>query len=126
MKRLPCHECGLTGTHTQDCDRVPETMPGEIDYSGLPTSKAAVVDAVRNYVERGRAPGDFLRAVILNDLAAAVRSAEPADYLRLRDWVRWWDTMVPTDCVGSVERYTKWQSTGGLVGRLSGTLRVRG
>ena len=85
-----------------------------IDYSRLPEH---MQDAARRYVEGGSRVGDFLTAVIHNDLFGAMRHADDINRDRLRDWCSFFYNEAPRDCYGSSEAMDAWIERGGLNGR---------
>lgn len=69
------------------------------------------------YVVSGRRDtGDFLRAVLSNDLKGAVGRADSANETLLVGYVRWLYNWAPGGCWGSAERVEAWQRAGGLLG----------
>ena len=81
-------------------DRLPEHMRG----------------GARRYVEQGIRPGDFLNAVLCNDLKAAFSRADDINTTAMRDWVMWMYNDVPSPCQGSPEAVKAWVERGGLDG----------
>jgi len=77
-----------------------------IDYSKVPVDH--MVDAVRRYIEKRIPPGDFLTAVICNDLAKAVRHADEANAKNLITWVRFFYNEIPAVAWGSKEKMKDW------------------
>ena len=67
-----------------------------------------MVDGIYNYVEHGIAPGDFLLAVLRNDLFGAVGSADRVNAKRLKEWAIFLNWCVPSKCWGSTESITNW------------------
>lgn len=64
--------------------------------------------AIRNYVEHGVRPGDFLCAVLCNDLFKAIMAADAENREALDEIVHelYWN--VPGDCWGSPEAVAAW------------------
>ena len=56
-----------------------------VDYSGIPVPY--MVDSLRDYIQEGELPGDFLTAVLQNDLSKAVDRADMNNRQHLSDWV---------------------------------------
>lgn len=82
--------------------------PGNIPHHLWPGLKA--------FVLTGRPVGDFLRAVISNDLKLAVAHADDESIQHLRDIVRYFYNETPGGCSGSPERYAYWVKEGGFAG----------
>ena len=75
------------------------------DYTGLPW---ALRTGVQEYVEHHHPPGDFLTAVISNDLKEALGRADDGNRARLFDIVAWFYNEAPGICWGSPERMRDW------------------
>lgn len=83
-------------------------------------------DGVERYLRDGRVPGDFLTAVLCNDLKEAVARADSLSFMGLRGIVSYLYNYVPQSAWGSikaVEAWTKlspdarsaiWSARGGL------------
>ena len=89
----------------------------QIDYSRLPDYMR---DATRRYIEDGQPTGDFLAAVISNDLFEAVVRADDTNRPALLEWVRFFYNDAPRDCWGSEEKRQAWLKSGGLNGHQQG------
>ena len=68
----------------------------------------AVVEALRNYVERGHRPGGFLCAVLRNDLVDAVCRADPDNFGGLKQIVLWIYNDAPAKCWGTGLKVEAW------------------
>ncbi|GIW60573.1 MAG: hypothetical protein KatS3mg087_1639 [Patescibacteria group bacterium] len=77
----------------------------EIDYSPLPKN---LQDSLRLYLEKGIPPGDFLRAVLENDLINTVRFADRINRDKIYYLVRFIRFYVPVACWGSKENVQEW------------------
>ncbi len=77
-----------------------------IDYSLVPVDH--MVDGVRRYVEKRIPPGDFLTAIICNDLCKAVRHADEDNAKQLTAWVRFFYNEIPAIAWGSEEKMEDW------------------
>jgi hypothetical protein len=77
----------------------------EGEYSQIPEHMQA---ALRRYVLEGRRPGDFLTAVICNDLRNAVGRADETNLPLLKLYVQWLYNIAPGLCWGSTETMLKW------------------
>ena len=67
-----------------------------------------VLPGLVRYVESGYAPGDFLRAVLVNDLADACGRADDICGPALQDIMRFLYNVFPGGNWGSLERYKSW------------------
>ncbi len=80
-------------------------MAFEVDYSRVPAPH--MVEAVRLWIEHGRC-GDFLRAIVENDLAESCARADDINLPLLQEWVRFFYNYAPSDCSGSKEKAAAW------------------
>jgi hypothetical protein len=71
---------------------------------------------VLEYVTHGAPMGDFLEAVICNDLRSACHHADAINQQRLIDIVGWFYNYAPAPCWGSRQAYTRWMTLGGMQG----------
>lgn len=74
-------------------------------------------DSTVEYILQGRPVGDFLAALLSNDLMAAARKADLMNLPRLPDWAVFLDSCAPVACFGSAAAFKEWLRTGGLLGR---------
>jgi hypothetical protein len=65
-------------------------------------------EALTRYVVDRVAPGDFLQAVIRNDLRDACGRADADNLLLLPTYVKWFYNVAPGSCWGSPENYKAW------------------
>lgn len=65
-------------------------------------------EAVRRYVERHEPVGDFLTAVLSNDLRGAYSRADSDNIVHLPDYVTFLYNYVPAPCWGSPEAVKAW------------------
>lgn len=77
----------------------------KVDYSSLPLH---MQDGARAYVEHGQPPGDFLAAVLANDLVEAYSRADSENTLAMRRWAGWLYEEAPRGCWGSTEKVKAW------------------
>ena len=63
---------------------------------------------ITRYVERGIIPGDFLQAVIQNNLQNACGRADDENMANLPAYVGYFYNEAPADCWGSVGAMEKW------------------
>jgi hypothetical protein len=64
--------------------------------------------AIIRYYERGLQPGNFLAAVIQNDLREAVDRADDENVRLLKEYVMWFYNWAPSGSWGSVDNYRRW------------------
>jgi hypothetical protein len=64
--------------------------------------------AIKRYTERRIPPGDFLQAVICNDLTGAVGMADDDNLLNLPAFVHYFYNEAPSNCWGSKEKMKAW------------------
>lgn len=84
-----------------------------IDYSKAPRHETAY----RRYVEEGGHVGDFLTAVLENDLTKAVGRADGTNEDLLAEHVKFVYNELPADCWGSPEKVEAWHEHDGMKGR---------
>jgi len=65
-------------------------------------------EAIERYVIEHKATGDFLRAVITNDLRGAVGHADDTNLQLLPVYVRWFYNRAPSKCHGSPALLEAW------------------
>jgi hypothetical protein len=86
-------------------------MTSDIDYSVLPEH---MQEGAREYVELGREPGDFLRAILCNELVEAWQRADSVNRANLGAWIQWLLSEAPLACWGSPAKEQAWVERGGL------------
>lgn len=84
-----------------------------IDYSRLPHH---MQDGMRRYIESGIQPGQFLTAVLSNDLFGALKRADDTNINALPDYGRFLYNNAPCGCYGSAQHVRDWISHGGMNG----------
>lgn len=67
-------------------------------------------DALREYIDSGIRPGDFLTAVICNDLVQAVAKADDTNMANLPAFASYLYNEAPRQCWGSDEAMKRWIS----------------
>jgi hypothetical protein len=82
----------------------------KIDYSTAPQGSQK---SYQNYYQTGTDPGDFIRAVLANDLMAAVKRADATNLSLLKDHVNFIYNALPFACSGNLERVSTWLRIGG-------------
>lgn len=63
---------------------------------------------IKHYVLERQPVGDFLTAVITNNLVRAIQRADARSLEALTDVVRYFYNETPIDCWGSVEKMEAW------------------
>jgi hypothetical protein len=86
-------------------------MSFDIDYSVLPEH---MQEGAREYVELGRSPGDFLRAVLSDQLVSAWQRADGTNRAAMGVWINWLLGEPPLSCWGSPAKVEAWIKQGGL------------
>ena len=84
-----------------------------IDYSLIPEHMRS---SLRRYVENGTNPGDFLFAVLCNDLIAACLNADYISREKLVSFARWLIRECPIGAWGNRDIVKLWEINGGLEG----------
>ena len=84
-----------------------------IDYSILPEH---IQGGVKRYIEQGIKPGDFLTAVICNDLKNSIMCADDTNLGRIFDIVKFFYNESPSACWGSKDAMKYWME--GMAGKL--------
>ena len=82
-----------------------------INYTLLPEH---IRGGTQRWIEHGVPPGDFLIAVICNQLKQSFMWADDINRFRMFDIVSFFYNEAPSECHGSEERMKKWQERGGL------------
>jgi hypothetical protein len=77
-------------------------LPGE--YASI----QSVIEGINDFVNRGVPPGDFLFAVLTNNLRESFRRADPDNFKNMGMIVRYLYTRVPAACWGSPENVRAW------------------
>lgn len=77
-----------------------------LNYERVPVDY--MVDGIRDYMEKGIRPGDFLQALLSNDLKKTVMHADGTNIAYLPHWVSWLYTEAPMGSWGSPAKMEKW------------------
>lgn len=85
-------------------------MPNYNTYPG------GTADGAKRWIEDGIKPGDFLTAVIENNLTEACARADSLNLFLLTKIVEWWWVEAPAACWGSPEKVKNWKKMGGWHG----------
>ena len=72
-----------------------------------------MMEAIRRYIDHGIPPGDFLTAVIENNLSEAVGRADDQNCANLPAFVAYFYNEAPGPCWGSPEKRRAWITKGG-------------
>jgi hypothetical protein len=107
----------LTGagiTRRQKMTDTAYTAGGRPDWKLVPEHMR---EGVKIYIERGIPPGDFLTAVIQNDLKEACGRADEINARRIWHIVNFFYNYAPIDCWGSPGKMAAWIEQGGLYGK---------
>lgn len=75
-----------------------------------------MVGAIERYINQGISPGDFLTAIICNDLKGSVIRADDENMANLPAVVAWFYNEAPNLAWGSEEKMMSWMSHNGLAG----------
>lgn len=67
-----------------------------------------MMDGIKRYIEQGIPPGDFLTAIICNDLREACGRADDENLVNIPAFVAYFYNEAPFPCWGSVERMDAW------------------
>ena len=84
-------------------------MTQDLDYGRLPQH---LQGGVKRYIEQGIPPGDFLTAVITNNLLLAISHADDTSLAALPEIVRFFYNESPGGCWGTPEKMKLWLETG--------------
>lgn len=72
------------------------------------TIPARMAPALDRWIEHGQLPGEFLQAVLRNDLREAVGRADPENLIALPAYVGYLYNEAPGACSGSPEKVQAW------------------
>lgn len=86
------------------------TGDSSVRYDLLPSH---IRRGVQCYIEEGRIPGGFLRAVISNNLSESFARADEVNRERLYDIVSFFYNEAPGESWGSVEKMKAWAAQHG-------------
>ena len=76
-----------------------------MSYDKLPGNLG---EGMRRYLERGVAPGDFMMAVLCNDLIRAVYHADDDNIHQFKNIVTWLMAHAHVDSYGDPAKVAKW------------------
>jgi hypothetical protein len=63
---------------------------------------------IKRYIEHGELPGDFLVAVLENNLSEAFGRADQENYRNMAAYVSYFYNEAPSPCWGSKEKVAAW------------------
>lgn len=69
---------------------------------------------LERYLEHGYKPGQFLTAILSNDLAMACQHADDENKVLLHTWTKFLHNNVPMVCWGSIENFRNWANQHGF------------
>ena len=81
-------------------------------------------DGAKRYVEEGCTPGDFLQAVLENNLSGAYGYADDVNIREMYNWAMWLHNDIPALCWGTKDQVKAWCATGGLNGLKKASLKL--
>jgi len=67
-----------------------------------------MMGGITRYIEAGIPPGDFLTAIITNDLHEAVCRADDENLINIPAYVAYFYNKAPSACWGSKEKMNQW------------------
>lgn len=76
-----------------------------MSYEDIPT---LVMEGMKRYVEGHVQPGNFLTAVIQNNLSEAIGRADESSLANIKSIVQWFYNESPYTCWGSPEKMEAW------------------
>ena len=85
----------------------------EADWSLIPER---MIGGMRRYLEHGIPPGDFLTAILSNDLREACMRADEENQRLIFAYVKFLYNYAPAGSWGSPQNYNAWIKLGGLNG----------
>lgn len=74
-------------------------------------------ESIVEYIVQGHPVGEFLEALLCNDLMKVARKADHMNLPRLPDYAAFLEGCAPATCFGSVAAYNEWRRTRGVLGR---------
>lgn len=64
---------------------------------------------VARWIKYGAIPGNFLKALLKNDLCDTINRADSDNLRCMYVWVKWIQNAAPSGCYGSVEKFDAWE-----------------
>ena len=90
----------------EDSEKVSQLK--KIMYNDYPLIPSYMYEGVINYILYRVEPGDFLSAIIKNDLKGAVNLADDDNIRALAAYVRFFYNHTPADCWGGEDKFNAW------------------
>lgn len=90
------------------------TVGRPADWSLIPEY---MIGGLRRYIEHGISPGDFLTALLSNDLRHTFARADMENSAVVGNYVRFLYAYAPSECWGSPAHFDAWCKRGGLNAR---------
>ena len=75
------------------------------EYKNIPPN---TIKTIQDYVEKGWEPGDFVRAVLMNDLKMAYAAADMNNKPVLEDIIKYCYNEIPSNCWGNAQKVYEW------------------
>lgn len=79
--------------------------------------KSETIEEIHRWVDFGTPPGDFVTAILLNDLKETCATADADNILVIPLIVKYLYNSCPAACWGNAERLRDWHMKGGLRGQ---------
>lgn len=89
----------------QEIERLHRAPINRFDYTQIPPH---MMERLRAYTECHQPVGDFLQAVICNDLSGAFARADDTNIEIIGVYVAWFYNEAPGSCHGSRDMYRAW------------------
>jgi hypothetical protein len=127
--RMP-ERCDIDETFALDLDAVARVMyvPDTTDGRRQGRSWELVPDGLRYglylWVKEGQVPGQFLSAVLANNLSGAIAHGDADNARILSQYVRFLYNWCPSSCWGSKEKMQGWAALGGIDGAAAGAAQL--
>lgn len=104
----------MNETATIGLDQYREQLALSLQACGIPRP---MWNAIVEYIVQGHPVGDFLAALLSNDLMQAAAKADAMNLPRLPDYAQFLYNCAPAGCFGSKAAFSEWLRTGGVIGR---------
>jgi len=88
----------------------------EPDASIINNIEPRILESIEAYIQQGRPLGDFLQAVIANNLMEALGRADLNNRRHCFEICQIFYNYAPSSCHGDKERYRNWVTRGGIEG----------
>ena len=95
-------------------DQYRAQLANSLQACGIPRQ---MWSSVIEYIVQGHPVGDFLAALLSNDLMRTAAKADAMNLPRLPDYVQFLYNCAPAGCFGSPAAFNEWLRTGGVIGR---------